>query len=74
MEYALVIYEDLNELIREVNARLRIGWQPLGGMLAIPAQAINPDKDLRFRQGEPYQFIQTLVRELPSDAFSKHLP
>jgi hypothetical protein len=44
MKYTVITGQNINELIDEVNNRLHLGWEPLGGVqfdrINLPAQAM----------------------------------
>lgn len=67
MEYAVIIDPDLRNLIDLVNAKLREGWRPSGGIVAITGNPPDAKKDSHGRYWGPecYHFIQALVRATP---------
>ncbi len=55
-EYDVVCYEDkLGQLVKDVNAKIAQGWQPIGGISV--SNTYNPERDQMYQL-----FAQALVK------------
>ena len=58
MKYDVIVSDDLFELKKEVNERIKEGWRPLGGLI-IDNEVCGDSCDI-YTTG---QYLQTMIKE-----------
>jgi hypothetical protein len=59
MQYTIIAYPDIEDLIKEVNVRIIQGWQPIGGVSAAT----------QYREGTV--FIQAMIKPRHTESHSE---